>query len=45
MWSIISMMCSGAGFDVSGVWRVSGMCVAGRLFGLMFKVEAVITLA
>ncbi len=29
-------MCSGAGFDASGVGRVSGMCVAGRLFGLAF---------
>ncbi len=38
MWSVISVMCSGAGFDASGVGRISGMCVAGRLFGLTFAV-------
>ena len=31
-------MCSGTGLDASGVGRVSGMCVAGRLFGLTFAV-------
>ncbi len=38
-------MCNGARLDVSGVGRVSGMCVAGRLFGLTFAVEAFIKLA
>ncbi len=38
-------MCNGAGLDVSAVGRVSGMCVAGRLFGLMFAGEAFIQLA
>ena len=42
---MISVMISGAGFVVSGVGRVSGMCVAGRLLGLMVVVEAVIRLA
>ncbi len=36
--SVISVLYSGAGFDASGVGRVSGMCVAGRLFGLTFAV-------
>ncbi len=45
LWSVISVMNIGAGLFVSGVGRVSGMCVAGRLFGLMFVVEAVIRLA
>jgi len=31
-------MCSGAKFDASGMGRVSGMCGAGRLFGLAFAV-------
>jgi hypothetical protein len=38
LWSVIFVMCSGAGFDASGVGRVSGMLVAGRLFGLTFAV-------
>ncbi len=45
LWSVISVMSSGAGFVVSGVGRVSGICVAGRLFGLMVVMEAVIRLA
>ena len=45
MWSVISIMCSGAGFDVSGVGRVSGVGVAGRLFEVMFAVEVFIRLA
>ena len=45
LWSVISVMSSGAGFVVSGVGRVSGMCVAGLLFGLMLVVEALIRLA
>ena len=45
MWSVIYVMNSGAGFVVSGVGRVSGMCVARRLFGLMVVVEAVMRLA
>ena len=38
LWSVISVICSGAGLDAAGVGRVSGMCVAGRLFGLTFAV-------
>jgi hypothetical protein len=45
MWSVISVMSSGTGFVVSGVGRVSGICVAGHLFGLMLVVGAVIRLA
>jgi hypothetical protein len=45
LWSVNYVMSSGAGFVVSGVGRVSGICVAGRLFGLMLVVEAVIRLA
>ena len=43
--SVISVICSGAGFVVSGVGRVSGICVIRRLFGLMLVVETVIRLA
>ncbi len=45
LWSVISIMCSGAGLDASGVGRVPGMCVAGHLLGVMFAVEAFIKLA
>ena len=45
LWSVISIMCSGAEFDVSGVGRISGMCVAGRLLEVMFAVELVHRLA
>jgi hypothetical protein len=45
LWSVISVMCNGAGLDASGVGRVSGICVAGRLFGVMFAVKAFIKLA
>ncbi len=45
LWSVISVIVSGAGFVVSGVGRVSGICVAGRLFGLMLVVGAFIRLA
>ena len=38
LWSVIYIMCSGAGFGVSGVGRVSGMSVAGRLCEVMFAV-------
>ena len=38
LWSVISVMCSGAGFDASGVGGVSGICVEGCLFGLTFAV-------
>jgi hypothetical protein len=41
---MISILCSGAGFDASGVGRVSGMCMAGRLFGVMFAVAALFKL-
>ena len=42
---MISVMVSGAVFVGSGVGRVSGMCVAGRLFGLMAVVGAFMRLA
>jgi hypothetical protein len=45
LWSVISAMCSGAGFDGSGVGKDSGICVAGRLYGLMVPVEVFIKLA
>ncbi len=45
LWSVISVMCGGAGLDGSGVGKDSGMCVAGRLFGLMVAVEVFIKLA
>ncbi len=45
LWSVISVVCSGAGLDGSGVGKDSGMCVAGRLFGLMVAVEVFIKLA
>ncbi len=44
LWSVISIMCIGAGLDASGVGRLSGMCVAMRLFELTFAVEAFIKL-
>ena len=31
LWSLISVMCGGAGLVASGVGRVSGMCVVGPL--------------
>ena len=45
LWSVISDIFSGAGFVVSGVGRVSGICVAGHLFWLIVVVGAVIRLA
>ena len=42
---MISVIVSGAVFVGSGVGRVSGMCVAGRLFGLTVVVEVFISLA
>ena len=45
MWSVISVIISGAGFVVSGVGRVSGICVARRLFGLMLVLGAFVRLA
>jgi hypothetical protein len=45
LWSLISVMCSGAGLDGSGVGKDSGMCVAGRLFGFMVAVEVFVKLA
>ena len=38
-------MRTGAGFVVSGVGRMSGICVAGRLFVWMLVMGAVIRLA
>ena len=38
------MKCSGAGFVVSGVGRVSGIGMIGRLFGLMLVLGAIIRL-
>ena len=43
--SVISVIRSGAGFVASRVGRVSGICALGRLFWLVFLVEAVIRLA
>ena len=40
MWSVIFRMSSGAGLVASGVGRVSGMCVAGRLLEVALLVEA-----
>ena len=45
LWSVISVMWSGVGLDGSGVGKDSGMCVAGRLYGLMVLVEVFIKLA
>ena len=45
LWSVISVMCSGAVFVVSGVGRMSWICVAGRLFVLMLVVRADVRLA
>ena len=42
--SVISVTRSGAWFVVSGVGRMSGICVIVRLFGLMFVVDAIIRL-
>ena len=44
LWEVISVMCSGAVFDMSGVGRVSGIGMIGRLFGLMLVLGAVIRL-
>ena len=38
LWSFISIMCSGAELVASGVGRVSGMCVAGRLLVVVLGV-------
>ena len=43
--SVISVIRSGAGFVVSGVGRVSGICALGRLFWLMLVVGVDIRLA
>ena len=45
LWSIISIICSGAGSVASGVGRVSGMCVAGRLLVVALGIVAFIRLA
>ena len=42
--SVISVISSGAGFVVSGIGRMSGICVIVRLFGLMLVVGAIIRL-
>ncbi len=44
LWEVISITCSGAGFVVSSVGRVSGIGMIGRLFGLMFVVGVIIRL-
>ncbi len=44
LWEVISDTCSGAGFVVSGVGRVSGIGMIGRLFGLMLVLGAIIRL-
>ena len=43
--SVISVIRSGAGFVVSRVGRLSGICALGRLFWLMCLVEAFSRLA
>ena len=45
MWSVISFMRSGAGFDVSGVGKVSDMFRAGRLLVVVVAVVALLRLA
>ena len=45
VWFVISIMCNRAGCDVSGVGRVSGICMAGRLFEVMFAQGVCIRLA
>ena len=45
LWSFISIMCSGAGLVASGVGRVSGICVAGRLLVVALGMVAFIRLA
>ena len=45
MLSFIAVMRSGAGFDVSGVGRGSGMCGAGRLLEVMVALVVFIRLA
>ena len=44
LWEVISVTCSGAVFDMSGVGRVSGIGMIERLFGLMLVLGAVIRL-
>ena len=44
LWEVISVTCSGAGFVVSGVGRVSGIGLISLLFGLMLVLGAVIRL-
>ncbi len=45
LWSVISVMWIGSGLDGSSVGKDSGMCVAGRLYGLMVPVDVFIKLA
>jgi hypothetical protein len=45
LWSFISIICSGSGLVASGVWRVSGMCVAGRLLVVVLGMVDCIRLA
>ena len=45
LWSLISIMCSGAGLVASGVGRVSGICLAGRLLEVALGMVAFIRLA
>ena len=45
LWSVISVIVSVAGFVVYGLGRVSVICVAGRLFGLMLVLGAFMRLA
>ena len=44
LWEVISVLCSGAVFDMSGEGRVSGIGGSRRLFGLMLVFGAVIRL-
>ncbi len=45
LWSFISFMCSGTGLVASGVGRVSGMCVAGRLLVVALRMVVFMRLA
>ncbi len=43
--SFIFIICSGAGLVASGVGRVSGMCVAGRLLMVVLRMVVFMRLA
>ena len=43
--AFLSIVCRGAGIDASDVGRVSGICMAGRLFEVALAVGAFINVA